>query len=263
MSESKAKTEFYVGYLEEAPRGIGRFMRRAVAAVLLLVVAIGALLTSQQSPFSKAVYEYGSLFPVEGVLEAAPYPTLVATRPGGGVSRYLLTVFGKHGAEEQTQGLEGHRIRFQGTLIHRDGQTMVEIGPDPIEDLGLAVAAAEDSSPGSGPSQEQTDGLPVTLVGEIVDSKCFLGVMKPGNLKPHRSCATRCISGGVPPVLLVRDEQGNANYFLLTDAEGGAVNRAVVARGLIAEPVRITGMVERLGDRLLLHADPASYERLP
>ena len=43
-----------------------------------------------------------------------------------------------------------------------------------------------------------------TFVGEIVDSKCFLGVMNPGRLTPHRACAIRCISGGVPPVLLVR-----------------------------------------------------------
>ena len=37
----------------------------------------------------------------------------------------------------------------------------------------------------------------VTLTGEIVDSKCFLGVMNPGNLKPHKACAIRCISGGI------------------------------------------------------------------
>jgi len=38
-----------------------------------------------------------------------------------------------------------------------------------------------------------------TLVGEIVDSKCFLGVMNPGQLTTHRACAIRCISGGVRP----------------------------------------------------------------
>lgn len=47
-----------------------------------------------------------------------------------------------------------------------------------------------------------------TLKGEIVDSKCYLGVMNPGNLKAHRACAINCIQGGVPPVLLVRDGGG-------------------------------------------------------
>jgi len=47
-------------------------------------------------------------------------------------------------------------------------------------------------------------------VGEIVDSKC-LGVMTPGQLTTHRACAIRCISGGIPPVLHVR--QTNAKIL--------------------------------------------------
>ena len=42
--------------------------------------------------------------------------------------------------------------------------------------------------------------------GEIVDPKCFFGVMKPGEGKPHKDCAIRCILGGIPPVLKVTDE---------------------------------------------------------
>jgi hypothetical protein len=49
-----------------------------------------------------------------------------------------------------------------------------------------------------------------TLIGEIVDSKCYLGVMNPGALIPHRACAIRCISGGIPPVLLVRQSDRSA-----------------------------------------------------
>ena len=100
----------------------------------------------------------------------------------------------------------------------------------------------------------------MTLVGEIVDSKCFLGVMKPGNSKPHRACAARCISGGIPPVLLVRDKQGNPTYFLLVSSAGESVNDAVL--DLVAEPVEITGRVMRHGDLLVLHADPETYRRI-
>ena len=52
-------------------------------------------------------------------------------------------------------------------------------------------------------------------VGELVDTKCFLGVMRPATGKVHRGCAVRCLSGGAPPALLVRDEQGNGVALLL------------------------------------------------
>ena len=99
-----------------------------------------------------------------------------------------------------------------------------------------------------------------TYRGEIVDSKCFFGVMKPGNLKPHRACATRCISGGVPPVLLVRDAEGNAEHLLLVGADGGPVNDDVL--DMIAEPVEVTGELLRYDDLLVLRADPSAYARV-
>ena len=99
-----------------------------------------------------------------------------------------------------------------------------------------------------------------TLVGEIVDSKCFLGVMNPGQLTPHRACAIRCISGGVPPVLLVRQKDGPSIYLLLVSADGQPVTPPVLEMG--AEPVAITGEVERQGELLILRADPARYRKL-
>ena len=99
-----------------------------------------------------------------------------------------------------------------------------------------------------------------TFIGEIVDSKCFLGVMNPGQLKPHRACAVRCISGGVPPVLLVRQTDGTARYLLLVAPDGQPVNQRVL--DLVAEPVEITGEVERQGELLVLRADPKSYRPL-
>jgi len=100
----------------------------------------------------------------------------------------------------------------------------------------------------------------VTLVGEIVDSKCYLGVMKPGNTKTHRDCAARCISGGIPPVFLVRDAQGNAGYYLLVGKDGETLNHEVL--GMIAEPLEISGELRRLGDLMSLRADPATFRRL-
>jgi hypothetical protein len=53
------------------------------------------------------------------------------------------------------------------------------------------------------------------FVGELVDTKCFLGVMRPATGKVHRGCAVRCLSDGAPPALLVRDEQSLGTAVLL------------------------------------------------
>jgi hypothetical protein len=84
--------------------------------------------------------------------------------------------------------------------------------------------------------------------------------MNPGQLTPHRGCAIRCISGGIPPVFLVRQNDGTALYFLLVSAEGKPVNQQVLE--LVAEPVQITGEVVRQGELLILRADPTGYRRV-
>jgi len=117
------------------------------------------------------------------------------------------------------ENFDGQRVVLEGTLIYRDMQTMIELVP------GSVYSAEGSPTPHVGGMEDF--GIH-TLVGEIVDSKCYLGVMKPGNLKPHRSCAIRCISGGIPPVFLVRDAQGHALYFMMTGKDGRAINEDVL-----------------------------------
>ncbi len=45
--------------------------------------------------------------------------------------------------------------------------------------------------------------------------------MKPGEGKAHRSCAARCLSGGIPPVLKVKKEgEPTYEYYLLQGIDG-------------------------------------------
>ena len=129
-------------------------------------------------------------------------------------------------------------------------------GPD--ESPSASPNASLDGSPGGG--GEPVDLGVQTLRGEIVDSKCYLGVMKPGRGKPHRACATLCIRGGIPPVLRVVTGTGEARHLLLTDQDGGAINDRIL--DLVAEPVEVTGRVLRTGDLLMLRAELAAFRRL-
>jgi hypothetical protein len=253
-----SREDFYVGYHMQAPAALARWMRPRVAALVALPALVAVALVAAQKPFGAGVHEFGRTRAFEGTLLEHPYPCLVVGRPGlveqGGsaASVYLLVAPGKFGAQAIVgiRGRNGKRVRIQGSLVYRDDQTMIE------------AALVEELPEQGGASALGTVDLGThTFRGEIVDSKCFLGVMKPGNLKTHRSCATLCISGGIPPVLLVRERDGTASYLLLTDAAGEAVNDRVLH--LVAEPIEITGNLLAMGELLVLQADPSTYRRLP
>jgi hypothetical protein len=91
------------------------------------------------------------------------------------------------------------------------------------------------------------------IKGEIVDPKCFFGVMKPGEGKPHRDCATRCILGGIPPVLAIRNKIGFANYCLVLGSNGEPINELV--KNFVAEPISVKARAVRLDDWIVLYLE--------
>ncbi len=221
--------DFYIGYQPRAPAALGRRLRWMVVALLVVAGALPLLLVSSQQEFPRATFEYGTVKQFEGRLAASPYPVLHVDG-GDAPQPHYLVEFGKRGARAELEELDGQRVRASGQLIYRGEQRMIELTDDAVEALGRADAA----------------GPPVALgrhalVGEILDSKCYLGVMKPGRGKPHRACATRCISGGVPPILVVTDRAGNQRHLLITGADGEPIGRELL--GLVAEPVAVEGEI--------------------
>jgi len=99
----------------------------------------------------------------------------------------------------------------------------------------------------------------VTLAGEIVDSKCYLGVMNPGQGKVHRDCAARCLSGGIPPIFVTAN---GGEQLLLVSADGNAVGRDAL-REFVAEPLTIQGELLQRGDSRLLKIDPQELRHMP
>ena len=248
--------EFYVGYLEKAPPGLARHMQRSVVRVLIIAVVLCALLVLGQHPLGTSTFEFGTYREFQGIIRENPYPMLEVARPGrgdlpSGYSRYHLVLTGKHGAGPEVAGHDGKLAKLQGSLIYRDDQTMIELVKGTVELMNQRAGLRPEISESLGT---------FVLQGEIVDSKCYLGVMNPAERKPHKSCAIRCISGGIPPILLVRSDEGWPGYFLLESFEGRSVNESVLE--LVAEPVEIEGEVFREDDLLVLRADPRTYRPL-
>ena len=246
--------EFYVGYLETSPPGIAARSRAGVLAAIVVGLLLAVVLVFAQSRFDKGTFEFGVDREFLGLLVERPYPLLLIPSEAATFTTHFLVESGKHGSAARIAGLDGQPVRVTGTLIANENARMIEVHA--VERLDGAEARELRRLE---PEVERTLGTR-TLVGEIVDAKCHLGVMKPGRGKPHRACAIRCISGGIPPVLRVQDGSGNVEYLLLVAVDGRSVNDEVL--DLVADPVEITGRVTRAGDRLTLYADPATYRRL-
>jgi len=199
-----------------------------------------------QMPFANSAFEFGKLRSFEGVMAARPFPTLLVARPGevgqqDKYSRYLLVAPGKYGADDLVTSFDGKHVRLQGQLIYRGG-TMVEVTPGSITVIDPEPSVQE----------VPRDLGALSLIGEIVDSKCYLGVMNPGEGKVHRDCAARCLSGGIPPIFVTTDGR---EQFLLVGLDGRALGRDAL-REFIAEPITIRGELFKQGETRMVGIDP-------
>lgn len=229
-----AKDEaFYVGYLL-VPGSLGAFLRRTALWLLASAAVLAALVAWTQNRFDSGVFEFGRVETFEGVLYERPLPLLHMSAADGS-SNLLLAGAGKLGPPAVIEGHHGERVSLSGSLIYRQGLTMIEMNP-PESFKVLREARASETLAPMEPLGE------VVLEGEIVDTKCFLGVMRPAAGKVHRACAVRCLSGGVPPGLLVRSEDDPAGtVYMLVGSPGETLDldvewagRAVTARGDLA-----------------------------
>jgi hypothetical protein len=230
------ESEFYVGYLP-TPGGLKKAMRRLILGLAVLVVSLAAILIAGQNPFAASNFEFQQYRDFSGTLLAGPYSAVAI--PGQALP-WLLVGPGKHGVEDFHE-LNGRAVRLKGERVYRsDGRGedhMIELLPGSLSAGGQGL-----------PVPPSLDLGEMRLTGEIVDSKCFFGVMNPGAGKVHRDCAVRCISGGIPPAFLVRDSGGNLVTLLLAHWRRELLDH-------IAEPVTVRGRIVRSGGRMTLYQE--------
>lgn len=235
---------FFIGWFP-MPRRYARFLA-PLAGTLVVALAVGGavLAWGQRSPGPGTWDDATTNF--TGIVYAEPYAIIRVPGDEGGPPRTVLLVSeGKFGAKDRVNPHDGRPVRVSGTLLARDGWLMLELAPG---DDGLRPAelpGAEQAALRREPPRERG---PVSLRGEIVDSKCYLGAMKPGAGRTHKGCAVLCLKGGVPPVFVSRDESDA--LYLLVSADGGPLAPAYFE--LAADIIRLDGRVEEWGDLRVL-----------
>lgn len=267
MTNRKAGSdEFYIGWMPNAPGSFAMHVRWVIAALFFLVIGSGIFLSLLQIKFSTAVFEFGQLTEIKGIYSRFPVPSLkVETHQDAfGNSTYItmpLVGYGKSGAEgligklemDNHISLDKKQVTFKGTLLYSDGKTLLQI--DGNDQPLISVAEANDTSLASSVTELGTK----QLTGEILDPKCYFGVMKPGHGKPHRDCAIRCIAGGMSPVFKTSNERGEINYYLILDENGNKMNDNL--KDYVAEPISLTARVVQYNDWIILYTEKNSIRR--
>jgi len=98
-----------------------------------------------------------------------------------------------------------------------------------------------------------------TYRGEILDSKCWFGAMRPGHGKPHKSCASLCIRGGIPPALFVTNKAEQPGLMLLTENK---TSFGMSILPFVGEPVAIAGEVLQWNNLLFLDSSTSAITRI-
>lgn len=252
------KAEFYIGWQPQAPLSFSQHVKKVLIVVAVAFVIIGIALAISQKKFSTANFEFGKPTQVKGIYFNKPVPNIKVINGKdilGNLSYITIPLvgYGKFGAagiindieKEKNISLHTKEITLKGTLLYNDGKTLMQIEANdkPVLNIGNTAHSA------LLPIQKEL-GLQ-TIKGEIIDPKCYFGVMKPGEGKAHKDCAIRCILGGIPPVFHVRNEKGESNYYLIVGPNGEKMNEAVIE--YVAEPITLKAKAVRYDDWIVLY----------
>ena len=252
------KDEFYIGYLDKVGTNTKKKVRRFVFLSIGLLLLAAFLFSFFQRPAVNSTFDFNEPTKVSGVYHESPYPMLRVELAESEYKDILLLGFGKFGPNKYLKeikkdigSLVNKHLTIEGQLIYYNGKTLLEI--DDSQKITLNGSSTKNIV-------ADTLSSKIELEGEIIDPKCYFGVMKPGFGKIHRSCAALCISGGVPPVLVSSDENSIDEYFLLTDLKGKPINQDILP--YIGQPSRISGSVSKLGDWKVLRVNIDQIDKL-
>jgi hypothetical protein len=228
----------FIGWSEQVPKPDRRFLLGASLAAVAGAGAAGAAFGWRSLPPGPGVWAQAEVTDWRGQLIRAPYPMLV-TEDAGAPRTALLVTQGKRGIAPRLPA-NADAVIVRASPIRRGAQLMLAAvdGPEAFRPI---VGADALTLP---PVRELGQ---VTLLGEVLDAKCWFGAMRPGYGLTHKSCAALCARGGLPLAFCTLGACGEAVAApLFLDPEGRPHGPRIVR--LVAEPVVAAGrLVETNG----------------
>ncbi|MDE0472468.1 MAG: hypothetical protein OXH57_11055 [Ekhidna sp.] len=245
--------DFFVGWTGEAPKNYTSKGKSFFFGSLILILLAGVLFVTNQKPYEKSEYEYQVIQELSGYLVQDPVWG-IRIKEDGMIKTIPLVGYGKKGPgftlskmmENHSLG-EGTKVTLRGRLTHFQGKYLMELTElkNSLVSSGDVVMLLD--------REISMKGIK-DLEGEIVDPKCFFGVMNPATKAVHRSCAIRCISGGMPPMLAIREDGQFVDYYFLHGKDMQSISQSILP--YVGIPVRISGQVATYDDWKSMVIDP-------
>ena len=253
--------DFYIGWKDKAPASYRKMIKKVVVILFLVIPVLGVALVISQKGFNDHFFEFGNVKEYTGYYHQYPIPILELDNSSvkEGYSKWAILVgFGKFGAEgimsslQEEENLDGRKITIRGSGIFGDQKTLIEL----TEKENSLVKVHEDSIPAKPAPAIRNEA---SLFGEIVDPKCYFGVMKPGEGKIHRSCAIRCISGGIPPILKATVANDQILYYVVLGEDGQKINTEILP--YVGLPVEVNGKTTASNGWDILYTDASQFTK--
>ncbi len=263
-TEAKKDTDFFIGWLGKIPNSYQNSLRFFVPSLFIVSILLVVIISISTNKVRFSSYDYYKTLSFEGELLLKPFPMLrvleMDKNRNPKVVLYPLVNEGKFGADQSIETFLSQYpnekrvfVKIEAKIISRDGQVAMEITDkkDNIQKIKLRTSI---------PDLVIGQTRDTVLKGEIIDPKCYLGVMNPGEGKPHRSCAINCIKGGIMPAFISGNNK-TKNYYILIGKYGNKVNNEILFA--VAEPIEIKGKVQKIDNWNILYIDPkTSIKRL-
>ena len=250
------KDDFFVGYFGRLPRAA----RGAMTAFILCFTAafIGGALAMGAAQSDPGDGGPTGRATVRGVIYAEPYPHLrLPPEPEHPLGRTIAlnSARGKRGVQAEAAEFDGQTVEVIGGRLMRGEVETVQVG---WRQGAHRIAPVEEEM-----ATQLTPVEPLgrwRIAGEICDSKCYLGVMRPGRGLAHKACANLCIIGGAPLVFVASAPVEGDEFLLLATENGGALPPEY--RDLTALLISLEGELERRGELLVFKVDLSTAEVL-
>ena len=257
----KSTSNFFIGWSGILNWDNKKALKRFAFPAMLIGFIFLFSFTLLQKKIANSSYRYYEVAEYTGMVSNKPFPHILVTKGrdifGNPINEVLPLVNAwKFGADSLiNQWLETNKngmATIKGTIVVRDSVKAMELtsqGNSFIQPKSTAIHLE--------PQIKKIGD--VVLKGEIIDPKCYLGAMNPGEGKPHRSCAIRCISGGIMP-MITYTENNQKKYAVLLGENGEKINKKVL--DFVAEPIEIKGVLYQYENWNYLHINPNFIKRL-
>jgi len=256
----KPENSYFIGWDGNAPKIDRRTMLASAVGLVAVGAGAGVLLAREQNSPGAGVWDQADVREFAGVVSSEPYPLLRTADLGGGIRTALLACMTKCGVSDRLSGFtaNGGRALVMGSLMQRGRHAMIAVVDDAewiqsADDLRFDRAALTPTVRSLGSA---------TLRGEILDTKCWYGAMRPSDGKVHKACASLCIRSGLPPAFYARGADGEEHALLLTDPDGAGIIPDEAFLALVADPAEATGEIVVVGDLLQFRVEPGAIRRI-